>query len=489
MLNALMVAIVVTSAIWVYLDATKHKIGKIIGKKSLFNMAAGAWAIVTMMLWVIGFPSYLIKRNALKKLAQTNPIETNNRTIKTTLIALAGSAFFVAALPANPPAITNIQFPTNTNTPTNLPARISNPKEYALDIAGERICIEWGCDFQEYGSPHNFYAHLDQRSIDIAGSTWFDGDGISHEQAEALAGKKIFRASITDLIHFQSDGRILCEQIIQERDTSTLELSTRYLTCGGEYKILPGKLEIKINRNYTGMRPQGSSIQLSRFFVNGDPEVIRLLEKKCANALILGSDELRSDQGQCLPTQEYETKIQQLLSTPSVLAAKTQFLSEKNSEEQARLQQQEDAQRQACLNGEDSSQIADSAAAAAAETDDSDREQSTHVMVDGVIIDCATNFPHEFSQRQNHTKKNNESRRIMCLEYGNTRGGTDCRSAFPEELSEFKRLTSNLQAQHPRCSDSDISQMIELLGGLSKVPEGIKISPPPCIQLEILLGR
>lgn len=255
MLSSLMVAIVAASAIWVYLDATKHKIGKIMGNKSLFNMAAGAWAIVTMMLWIIGFPSYLIKRNALKKLAQTNPIETNNRIIKTTLIALGGSTFLIATLPANPPAITPIQFTTNKNTPTHLPAGISNPKEYALDIAGERICIEWGCDFQEYGSSHNFYAHLDQRSIDIVGSTWFGGDGISHEQAEALAGKKIFRTSITDLIHFKSDGRILCEQIIQERDTITLELSTRYMTCGGEYKILPGKLEIKnqpqLHRNET----------------------------------------------------------------------------------------------------------------------------------------------------------------------------------------------------------------------------------------------
>ena len=97
MLNALIVALVATSSVWVYLDATKHKIGKVAGLKSLFNMSAGAWAIVTLLLWIIGFPAYLLKRKSLIKLASSHPVEFDGRGIKTAILSIVGGVWFLAA--------------------------------------------------------------------------------------------------------------------------------------------------------------------------------------------------------------------------------------------------------------------------------------------------------------------------------------------------------------------------------------------------------
>ena len=64
MLNSIIIAVVAVSAVWVYLDATKNKIGKIPDGKGMFNMSAGAWCAVTLGLWIIGFPAYLINRDS-----------------------------------------------------------------------------------------------------------------------------------------------------------------------------------------------------------------------------------------------------------------------------------------------------------------------------------------------------------------------------------------------------------------------------------------
>ena len=97
LLNALMVAVVAASAVWVYLDATKHKIGKISGGKGLFNMSAGAWGIVTLLLWIIGFPSYLLKRKSLAEQAKIHPVEVGGRGVKTAILSVAGGFWFLAA--------------------------------------------------------------------------------------------------------------------------------------------------------------------------------------------------------------------------------------------------------------------------------------------------------------------------------------------------------------------------------------------------------
>ena len=57
--------IVIASAAWVYVDA------KMIGVRKglisgMFDIGAGAWCAATLLLWIVVFPAYLIKRGALK---------------------------------------------------------------------------------------------------------------------------------------------------------------------------------------------------------------------------------------------------------------------------------------------------------------------------------------------------------------------------------------------------------------------------------------
>ncbi len=96
MLNGLMVAIIVASAIWVYLDATKNKIGKIPGENGMFNMSAGAWAVVTLLLWIIGFPAYLVKRASLIKRAKESPVDVSRRSVKTAALSVVGGLSILA---------------------------------------------------------------------------------------------------------------------------------------------------------------------------------------------------------------------------------------------------------------------------------------------------------------------------------------------------------------------------------------------------------
>lgn len=90
MINAIIVAVIAISAVWVYLDATKNKIGKIPDGKGMFNMSAGAWGVVTLLLWIIGFPAYLIKRGDLIEKAKENPIDVKGRSGKAVAFSIIG---------------------------------------------------------------------------------------------------------------------------------------------------------------------------------------------------------------------------------------------------------------------------------------------------------------------------------------------------------------------------------------------------------------
>jgi hypothetical protein len=79
------------SAAWVYWDATDKKIGKIPGEKGFSNMSAGGWGTVTALLWVVGFPIYLSKRNSLTERAKTQPIEVKRRWLKLSIFCLLGA--------------------------------------------------------------------------------------------------------------------------------------------------------------------------------------------------------------------------------------------------------------------------------------------------------------------------------------------------------------------------------------------------------------
>jgi len=70
--NPILIAVIALSAVWVYLDATQHGIGKNPDGEGAFNMPAGQWAIVTLGLWIIGLPSYLYARKKLIAQAETS---------------------------------------------------------------------------------------------------------------------------------------------------------------------------------------------------------------------------------------------------------------------------------------------------------------------------------------------------------------------------------------------------------------------------------
>lgn len=67
--------VVTVSALIVYYDASKNKIGSIPGEKGFTNADAGIWATSTLLLWIIAFPIYLLNRSQLIEKAKLNPRE------------------------------------------------------------------------------------------------------------------------------------------------------------------------------------------------------------------------------------------------------------------------------------------------------------------------------------------------------------------------------------------------------------------------------
>jgi hypothetical protein len=100
-INILLIAIIVISAIWVYLDASRHKIGKIPDTGGLFNMSAGAWATVTLLIWIVGFPAYLLNRKSLLKSAHHQPVEVSGRGLKVAVFVLLGGFWLGNAIKDN----------------------------------------------------------------------------------------------------------------------------------------------------------------------------------------------------------------------------------------------------------------------------------------------------------------------------------------------------------------------------------------------------
>ncbi len=98
MLSVLIIVAVVICALWVYWDATGNKIGKVSGTGGLFNMSAGAWATVTMFLWIIGFPSYVIKRSALINTAKSHAVDVKGRVMKTVVLGVIGALWVLFVL-------------------------------------------------------------------------------------------------------------------------------------------------------------------------------------------------------------------------------------------------------------------------------------------------------------------------------------------------------------------------------------------------------
>jgi hypothetical protein len=100
MVGIMLAVLAVGCAIWVYLDATKHKIGKNKETGGFWNMSAGGWAAATLILWIVGFPAYLVKRGSLLKLGQQHPVEVRNRAPVLVVLA-AGGAVLIGMQLAN----------------------------------------------------------------------------------------------------------------------------------------------------------------------------------------------------------------------------------------------------------------------------------------------------------------------------------------------------------------------------------------------------
>jgi len=58
---------VIFSSIFVYFDAKRIGVKKVAGTKGVTNMGPLGWAICTLLLWIVIFPLYLIKRPGLRK--------------------------------------------------------------------------------------------------------------------------------------------------------------------------------------------------------------------------------------------------------------------------------------------------------------------------------------------------------------------------------------------------------------------------------------
>lgn len=94
MIEAVFGLLMVISSVWVYLDATKHKIGKVKevvdNRKIVSYNSAGAWGIGTLGLWIIAFPLYLIKRKKKIELAKSYPVVVKYRNVKTIILGAIG---------------------------------------------------------------------------------------------------------------------------------------------------------------------------------------------------------------------------------------------------------------------------------------------------------------------------------------------------------------------------------------------------------------
>ena len=84
--------IITICAIFVYYDATKNKIGKIADEKRFTNMSAGMWSVGVLLLWIIIFPLYLIKRSSLIEKAKENPQDVSLRGGKLAFLSVVSLA-------------------------------------------------------------------------------------------------------------------------------------------------------------------------------------------------------------------------------------------------------------------------------------------------------------------------------------------------------------------------------------------------------------
>lgn len=94
----MMLFVVTLSAVFVYFDATKNKIGKLPDNKGFLNMSAGMWSFGVLLLWILIFPLYLIKRSSLIGIAKENPQDVSLRGAKLGFLSVVCALSFVTGL-------------------------------------------------------------------------------------------------------------------------------------------------------------------------------------------------------------------------------------------------------------------------------------------------------------------------------------------------------------------------------------------------------
>jgi uncharacterized membrane protein YesL len=106
-LNLLQWLAVLAVALFIYLDATGNKIGRVKGERALINFPAGLWAALVFLVVIVGLPLYLFFRSRLIGRAKDHPIILTPKHKKKTLAVLAvlGLAIsVVASIPSLWPA-------------------------------------------------------------------------------------------------------------------------------------------------------------------------------------------------------------------------------------------------------------------------------------------------------------------------------------------------------------------------------------------------
>lgn len=103
-MGAAILGVVAVSAVWVYLDASALRIGRVEGERGFLNVSAGAWGVATLLLWIVALPAYLANRKQLEQRALTAPRESPGRTVKAIVLGAFGAVLVASQVAASRPA-------------------------------------------------------------------------------------------------------------------------------------------------------------------------------------------------------------------------------------------------------------------------------------------------------------------------------------------------------------------------------------------------
>lgn len=98
MIGIVVLVIIALCAILVYLDATANRIGDFPEHRPYFRGSAMLWAMGTLFMWPLVFPSYLRLRRQLIQAAADHPVEDNWWVLKTAGITITAVGFIAVSV-------------------------------------------------------------------------------------------------------------------------------------------------------------------------------------------------------------------------------------------------------------------------------------------------------------------------------------------------------------------------------------------------------